>query len=310
MRVMFVSSGNSNGQPRDVVRNQGEALIAEGIDLKFFCISGGGFKGYLKALPALKREIRMFRPDIIHAHYSLSAFVSTLAGAEPLVVSLMGSEVNRVIQRLLLRVFVRYIWRVTIVKTRDMALKLHSGKVLIIPNGVNTERFRPMTGEEVKGRSRLEEGKKNVIFVSDPDRPEKNFMLAEKAVKMINNDNIKLTAVYQVPNKELVYYYNAASVLLLTSVWEGSPNVVKEAMACNCPIVSTDVGDVKMLLGDTKGTYLASGEQADVAQKLKEAICFADTTGRTDGRRRIQELGLDSKAVSRMIISVYESASH
>jgi len=307
MKILFVSAGNKNGDPREVVKNQGESLITEGIELRFFCITGGGLNGYLNALPLLKKEIKTFNPDVIHAHYSLSGFLASLAGARRLVVSLMGSEVNSAIHRLIIKLFISSIWKVTIVKSAEMASKLNAGKTIVIPNGVNINRFRPVAHDEAIRQTVLEEGKKNIIFVANPLRREKNFGLAETAVKMMRDENVILTAVFNTPNKDLVFYYNAADVLILTSVWEGSPNVIKEAMACNCPIVSTKVGDIHSLLGETEGTYLTSDDSEDVAEKLTDALMFAEKKGRTAGARRIIDLGLDSVSVSQKLISVYKN---
>ena len=88
---------------------------------------------------------------------------------------------------------------------------------------------------------------------------------------------------------------------------EGSPNVVKEAMACNCPLVSTNVGDVEWVIGNTEGCYISSFEPAVMAEKIKLALQFAEKQGRTKGLTRIMELGLDSETVAKRIINVYEN---
>jgi len=106
--------------------------------------------------------------------------------------------------------------------------------------------------------------------------------------------------------KELNFYYNACDLFLLTSVYEGSPQSIKEAIACNCPIVSTDVGDVKWVFGNTEGCYLTSFESIDVADKIIRALAFVKERGRTKGRERIFELGLDSGTIAGKIIEIYE----
>src|SRR5690606_30979119 len=93
---------------------------------------------------------------------------------------------------------------------------------------------------------------------------------------------------------------------VLTSFMEGSPNVVKEAMACNCPIVATDVGDVKWVLGETEGCYIASFDPSDFAEKIKSALAFARQKGRTNGGQRITELGLDSETIAQRVLHVYK----
>jgi len=96
------------------------------------------------------------------------------------------------------------------------------------------------------------------------------------------------------------YYMSAADILILTSLWEGSPNVIKEAMACNCPIVSTDVGDVKEIIRKTDGCYIASYDVVDVADKVGKALSFGR---RTNGRQNIKHL--DNNIIADKIISLY-----
>jgi glycosyltransferase involved in cell wall biosynthesis len=180
-------------------------------------------------------------------------------------------------------------------------------KAQIIPNGVGINRFKPLL--ETDSRKYLDYGqdKKLILFITIPNRPEKNLELADRAVKALNNNEVEFKHIYNIPNSEMPYYLNAADVLLLTSKWEGSVNVVKEAMACDCPIVSTDVGDVRWVLGETEGCYITSFEPEDVADKIKAALAFGK---RTNGRQRIIELRLDSETVARRIIALYEEVSN
>jgi len=99
---------------------------------------------------------------------------------------------------------------------------------------------------------------------------------------------------------------NAANLLVLTSFHEGSPNVIKESMACNLPIVSTNVGDVKQVIERVDGCFLAGYETAEFSQKLKLALDFSMKTGRTKGRERILESGLDSESIAERLIDVYK----
>ena len=101
---------------------------------------------------------------------------------------------------------------------------------------------------------------------------------------------------------------NASDIVVLTSLREGSPNVIKEAMACNCPVVATDVGDIAWLFGNEPGHFLSGFDPQDVATKLNMALEFSEEYGRTSGRNRIIELGLDSESVARRIVGVYEEA--
>ena len=94
MNILFVSSGNSKTGISPIIKNQGESLINSGANVTFFTIKGKGIIGYLKNVLPLKRLLRKNEYDVVHAHYSMSAFVATLSGAKPLMVSLMGSDVK------------------------------------------------------------------------------------------------------------------------------------------------------------------------------------------------------------------------
>jgi glycosyltransferase involved in cell wall biosynthesis len=308
VKVLFVSAGNGFGYPRDVVYNQGNSLRKEGIEVDFFCINGGGIMGYLSALPRLWKRIREQKPVIIHAHYALCGFISTFAAGRPVIVSLMGSELHQSgVMRHLVRIFARYFWDMTIVKSHEMWIDLAVKQSVVIPNGVDLDVFSQCQAEEAIAHTSLKRNNTNVLFAADPGRPEKNFRLASASVKALDKTNTVLTPVFNVPTSEMKWYYNAADVLLLTSVWEGSPNVIKEAMACCCPIVSTDVGDVRTITGSIGGTYISAMNPVDIASRLSEAVKFARTIGRTKGRERIIELKLDSHSISRRIISIYIS---
>ena len=118
---------------------------------------------------------------------------------------------------------------------------------------------------------------------------------------MIKTD-AELLLVSNVDQEQLNLYYNAVDCLVLTSRYEGSPNVIKEAMACNCPIVSTDIGDVEWILGEAEGCYISSFEPSDVAEKLSLAL---EIENRTNGRDRLIKLGLDSETIAKGLIHIY-----
>lgn len=306
MKVLFISSGRA-GKAGDVVRNQGESLKAAGIDIDYFLIKPG-FSGYLMAISKLRVAYKRGQYDLAHAHYSLCGFVAGLAGCKPLVVSLMGSDIyTSGFSRILIRFFIRNKWTETIVKTRQMKKLIGIDSVQIIPNGVDIERFRPIPKEIARQHIGYKFDKKLIIFIAVKDRAEKNLDLAMDAIKLLNENNIDFKHIHDIPNQEIPYYLNAADVLLLTSKREGSVNVVKEAIACNCPVVSTDVGDVRWVTGHTEGCFITSSEPSDVAHKIEAAIDFGN---RTNGRERITYLELDSVSVAKRIADVYCKSLH
>lgn len=302
MRVLFVSSGNSKYGISPIIKNQGESLKKKGIEIDFFTIKGKGIFGYLKNVPKI-RNLGKEKYDIVHAHYSLSAFATSLAGISPIVVSLMGSDINSSNSFLkIIKFFYKISWKKVIVKSQDMKGKLGMKGIEIIPNGVDFRKFMFLDKQESIQYLGWEPNKKHILFAANPKRLEKNYQLAKESFKNIISKNVELHFLENTPNEEMVYFFNASDVILLTSLWEGSPNVIKEAMACNIPIVSTDVGDVKEVIGNTEGCYITTFEAADVAKKIQLALDFGK---RTTGRKDIQHL--ESGIVAKKIIEIYKS---
>lgn len=305
MNVLFISSGNSNNGIGILVKNQGESLKKAGINVKYFLIKGKGYSGYIKNIFILRRFLKSNKFDLIHAHYSFCGFVAALAGAKPLVVSLMGSDTYSTFPfNYLIKFFYWLSWRKTIVKTERMKTNLRLNKAIVIPNGVDLERFRLIDKEEARKLVGFTPDKRYIIFVSDPSRPEKNYSLSKQAVDILENIEVVLFPVYNVPNEKIPYFMNAADVLILTSLWEGGVNVIKEAAASNLPIVSVDVGDVKENFGDMEGCYVCSNDPVEIANNLRSAIAFSK---RTTGRQRIIDKGLDTTHTAQKIFEVYKN---
>jgi len=302
MKVLFVSSGNSQTGIGVLVKNQGESLKNNGVQIEYFTIIGKGLKGYLRNIPELRKFLKSNRFDIIHAHYSLSGIVALLAGARPLVVSLMGSDIEaNLFLKLIFKMFRKFLEKNLIVKSESIKKKIKSIDAQVIPNGVDLIKFSLMDQKTAREKVGFSQDLKYIIFVADPARYEKNYKLTQKAYKLLNDNNVKLQVLYNAAHRLIPFYMNAADVVLLTSLWEGSPNVIKEAMACNCPIVSTDVGDVRAVLGNTEGCFITTFKPEDVAEKLKKTLAFGK---RTDGREHIRYL--DSNVIAKKIIKFYE----
>lgn len=301
MKVLFIASGN-HGAVSPVVGNQAEALISEGVELEWYLLKGKGIKGYLKNVKPLRKYLKEHQYDAIHAHYSLSAFVASLAGAKPLVVSLMGSDVKAAgWYKFIIRLFAKSgEWKSIIVKSNDMYRSLGIKRAIIIPNGVNMERFAP------KPRSKSQEylgwnpKKKHFLFPANTSRPEKDYALAEAAVALI--PNAELHAFENTPNEETPYWYNAADVVLMTSKWEGSPNAIKEAMACSRPIVATNVGDIAERMIGVEGCFVAqSREPQELASLIEKALAYEITKG----REKIIADQLDRHVINQKLIELY-----
>ncbi len=302
MKVLFVSSGKSGGVS-EVIRNQGESLKETGIILDYFIIRSG-FWNYFKSIFLIRYKCKRVNYNLVHAHYSFSGFAASFAGEFPLVVSLMGSDIYRYsFYRKIAKLFARLRWDATIVKNIHQKSISGISNAHKIPNGVNLERFKPISRKAARAMLKLPEDKLIIVSVTYKNRPEKNIDLAKKAIDLLKDNNVQFLHVSDVPNELVPYYLNSADLLLLTSKWEGSPNIIKEAMACNCPIVSTDVGDVSWLFSGLEGCYLTSFDPNEISLQIREALDFGK---RTNGRQRIIDLGLDSVSVAENIRDLYK----
>jgi glycosyltransferase involved in cell wall biosynthesis len=320
LKVLFVSSGNSaNFDIAPFIRSQGESLKAQGVDVQYFTISGKGLSGYLRSAYALRQYLKKHSFDLIHAHYTLSAWSTVLAfPKQPIILSLMGTDaygdyidVNKIKLSSRYLIFLTYLIQpfinAIICKSKHIESFVYvKKKSRIIPNGILLEKI---DGDEQRFKQDLglNPDKKHVLFLGNKKSRRKNFQLLEKAEDIINSDKISIVAPYPVTHDQAIKFLKSVDVLVVPSLMEGSPNVVKEAMACNCPVVATDVGDVAWLFGDEPGYFLAGFDPWDVADKIRKALTFAEEKGRTRGRKKIRQLGLDSETVARLIVLVYKS---
>ena len=318
LRILFVSSGTRKEGIGSLILDQGESIRSQGIIIEYFIIKSRGITGYFRYIFKLRNHLKKNQYDIIHAHYGLSGIVAILANKNRarLVISFMGSDLlgivdhsgkTSVLGKLLITLIKRFVIYAdyVIVKSQAMVDKIGFKNKSVIPNGLDLKLFHPMDRSHALRRLGWDQKLVHLLFLSDPKRPEKNHTLTQNALAQLKNNSFQLHFMKNIPHNEVVYYYNASEVCLLSSYHEGSPNVIKEAMACNCPIVSTDVGDVHEVFGNVEGCYITSFEPEDVAEKIQIALDFAHNKGRTSGHQRILELGLDSQNIAKKLLEVY-----
>lgn len=315
MKILFVSSGNSNSRISPIIKNQADSLEKQGIKIEHFLIKGKGITGYLKNIPFLKNKTKQNNYDLIHAHYVFAGILSFLSNIRiPLIVSYMGSDVYGVINKKgktkikslfhpILANILPFFTKKIIIKSKNLKkYLLFKKKLIILPNGVDFEKFRPLNKESCRKKLNLPINKKIILFLGNPSDPRKNINLLKKAIKKTNQKNILLITPYPFQNKDLIYYLNSVDLLAFTSFKEGSPNVIKEAMACNCPIVSTNSGDIKQTIQNTEGCYMSPFNSNDFAKKIILALQF---NKKTKGKKDIMHL--ESTIIAKKIIKIYSN---
>ena len=243
------------------------------------------------------------KPDLIHAHYGLSGMFAALQLKKPLIITYHGSDLhhkkNSIISSIA-SIFANYIIFVE-KKLFNKILIKPKNNFSIIPCGVNLDEFYPIDKNLARKKLGLSEDKIYIIFSSNFDNKIKNYSLAKSAIVELNNNNIELIELKNKTRAEINLLLNACNLLLITSLAEASPQIVKEAMACNCPIVATDVGDIAEINKDTNGCYLCEFNPIDVADKIKAAIEFGKST---NGRDKILTFAND--IIAKQLKDVYQ----
>jgi glycosyltransferase involved in cell wall biosynthesis len=192
--------------------------------------------------------------------------------------------------------------------TRELG---YTGDQVVLPCGTDVELFRPMDATMCRREIGVEDGERVVFFPAyifgvGSKRQFKGIDLFEAAVDRVTRevDGVRVITGGSIPRRSMPHHMNAADAVVQTSAFEASPMVIKEAMACNAPIVSLDVGDTRDVVGDTPGCYIVEPD----AKAVATAITTAMEHGRTAGRERLLALGLDMDKIARRLVEVYENS--
>jgi glycosyltransferase involved in cell wall biosynthesis len=308
---MYPTADVPNAGP--FIAAQVESLRSAGVDVEVLHLERtqgrNVYRGLGKNVKALVSELE---PDLIHVMYGgvMADAVTRALPARPVLVSFCGTDLlagrgNGVVERIALRYGALASRRAArraagiIVKSRNLfeALpgEVDRGRVWIVPNGVDVSRFRPLDRAECQRQLGWHRDHRHVLFPAPPSRPEKRYALAEATIELANTlePRVELHALEGVPHDDVPIWINAANAVVLTSAHEGSPNAVKEALACNVPVVSVDVGDVRERIEGVEGCFIAAPNPADLADKLGRALERGEPIA---GREHVAALSLEHVA--------------
>ena len=301
MRVLVVARCK-NGHYAPFITEQMEAIRKQGVDCEYFGITGKGIAGYLRQFPALMKAIREFRPDLIHAHYGLCGLLANYQRKVPVITSYHGSDINAPKAFRLSKKAIRRSRFSIFVSQKNVDIACPKDNYALIPCGIDLDDYPIIEKSEARQQMGFHPSKKYVLFASAFDNRVKNAPLAQEAMKLVPEATLLELKGYTRP--QVATLMQAVDAFLMTSFTEGSPQVIKEAMACGCPIVSVDVGDVKERIGEIPGCYIADRNAESIAGKLKEAMAF---DGRTLGRMAVIDSGLSNDSIASRIISIYKT---
>lgn len=303
MRILVVASFNK-GRFAPFIVEQVEALKKQGCTIEFFGLQGKGLLGYLRNLPLLKKKIKAFCPDVIHAHYGLSGLFANLQRHVPVVATYHGSDINdkKVLpfSKMAMRLSA---WNV-FVSRKTLEIAKPKKKYILLPCGIDLSDLQLTDRTESRRKMGLQDDRKYILFAGAFDIPVKNAPLAKDTVACLQENQTELLELKGYSREEVILLMCAADAFLMTSLTEGSPQVIKEAMACGCPIVSVDVGDVKERVEGLEGCFVSdSRDPNDLANLIGKAFAFGR---KTDGRKKIVADRLDNRLVAKQLFEIYE----
>ena len=301
MKILVVTSYNT-GHITPFVAEQVESLRKRSIDIDYYKIIGKGALGYLKNYRKLKAKIEANNYDLVHAHYGLSGLLANMQRKIPVITTYHGSDIHCKRNRLLSFLCSRLsVFNILTNKDQIDLLKLNNN-YSVIPCGINCELFRPLPKAECRKKMGYQENDKLILFSSSFDRKIKNYPLAKKAIELVLvSDNVQLIELKGYTKEEVSLLVNASELVLITSFNETGPLIAKEALACNTPVVSTDVGDVKELIQDLDRCYITTYEPDDVARKIEWVL---KSNKKCAGRKRVEKCDLQN--VAKQINGVYQ----
>ncbi len=319
MRILEVSRYKEQFADHQVpfVTEQGEAIRALGNEVDYFLVRGN----YIKAVKTLKAKIREFKPDIVHAHYGLSAITAELQSLAPVVTTFHDGETHLWYTNIMCSLMSLRAKHVIYVAQHIRDLSYFKARnYSIIPCGVTLKDCFLMDRAEARKELGWDTDTKYIVFGGAFHDLRKNYPFLKRSVdKLLAEDKktkIEIIEMRGLSRAECVLRMNACDVFALPSHREGSPQALKEAMAVNCPCIATDIADVRVLFGDEPGHWILRNptnklwdwqedEKSldDMVVLLKEALAFK---GRTNGRKRIEELGYTNEQVAKRIVEIYK----
>lgn len=304
-------------QTTHFIKRQAEFLQAAGVEVDVFHFRGGQkLRNYVTAWARVRSRLAAGRYDLVHAQFGQSG-VLALPKRVPLIVTLRGDDLQGIIDDVKARItlkgrILRRLSRwvasradaVIVVSDHMRAFLDPAVPAHVIPSGLDLVSFRVIPRDEARRHLGLPPDARLVLFGGNPACARKRYALAKDAVELLNQSlPTELVVAWGVPHADMPYYMNACDALVFTSMQEGSPNVVKEALACNLPVVSVSVGDVPARLRGVAASELCADERPETIAAALERVLRAGR--RSNGRETV--LHLDEASLTAKVIGIYRS---
>jgi len=222
------------------------------------------------------------------------------------VVTLHGSDINGAVntrgqttlkgrfESLISRAVARRADVVIAVSAR-MASLIPRAQPEVVPIGIDTELFHPIDRAVARRELGLDQSRPYALFAADPENRIKRHWLAEQAISLLQAEipEVELVTVVGEPLERMPLWMNATDLLLITSHYEGGPMIHREAMACNLPVISVDVGDVAIHLNGVTPSRVVDDSPSALANAMRPIV---ETRMRSNGRPKAEETSAVSTA--------------
>lgn len=275
--------------------------VDNSISFHYFFIQKRGFSGYISELKRLRKEQSNLPCDLIHAHFGLSALFAALQFKEPLVATFHGSDINKPFTRVV-SAFAALRARASLFVSQKLVKKsIYAGRSFVVPCGIDLNLFKPMNKLACREQLGLDAEKTYILFSSAFSNPVKNYSLLDDALRLWNGPKPEVLELWNIPREEVPVWINAADVCVLTSFSEGSPQFIKEAIACNKAVVATNVGDISERFGKAANLRITTFAPDNVRTAISEVLHQKMLDD------RILLRNLDNCIIAEKIISIYKS---
>ena len=305
MKVLLVHSGNSvpDSSHYTFVNQQGNALEKQGIQVFYYAVCGKGARGYFKSLSGLKKVIREYDVDIVHAHYGLCGALAVMQRKVPVVITFHNGETLTRTGKVLSSIASWFCaHRIFVAQHIHDKLFRTPRRYDIMPCGIDLDQLSLIEKEVALSKMGLPQDCPNILFGGSFSNLRKNYALAKQALDILPR-KVNLIEMKGYNSQQVNLLYCACDMLLLPTKSEGSPQVVKEAMACNCPIVATRVADIPELLSGVDNCYVTDFDPSEIADCIVKVL---ETGDRSNGRQKVISMGLDNAVVAKKLVAIYK----
>jgi len=320
LRVVFVIPGDAHGSSMIFARRQAQSLAREGVEVSLFHLrSRTSPRELAREWRRFRRLLRSTDPHVVHAHFGTvtAAFAALAAPRKPLVITFRGSDLNPTAAAAGWAAR----WRAATGRTLSQLAALRAGRIVcvsrqlrerlwwrrrdavVLASGVDPEVFRPEPRAHARRRLGWGGGQRVVLFNAGHHPAIKRLDLASRALALTQEllAGVRMQVLDGgTPPAGVPELLNAADCLLLTSDFEGSPTVIQEALACNLPVVSVDVGDTAERLRGVSWSAIVPRDPAAIAAELARVLV---APGRSNGRRKVGEFS--ARRIARELHRIY-----